>query len=257
MFARAGEAGEQGGAVCGQVERADTDQGAGRVPVGLALGGGERVVRDGQGAADAQVVVLQVVQPDVGSRELSGEGVGGQGPAGGEPRGDDPQGQREPSGEFDEEPGGVRAVQAVAARGPAQEFGALLVRQRGEREPGRAVEGGQRRTAGDDHPAAGAARQQRPYLRGTRGVVQHQERAARREQRTQQRGCGLRLFGDAAGLGAEVTQQGGEGLSRGEGGPARGGAVQVEVELTIGETFRQLMGDVQRERALADTGHAA
>lgn len=133
----------------------------------------------------------------------------------------------------------------------------VLARQRPEREAVGAVERGQRRAAGDDHRAAGTGRQQRADLGGGRDVVQDHERAGRREQGPQQRGCGVRVFGDVPGFGPEVAQQGGERLGRGERGHAGGGAMQVEVELPIGETFLQGMCEVQRERALAYAGHTA
>lgn len=44
----AGEAGDEGGSVDGQVERADPAQGERRVPVGLTLGGAQCVVGDGE-----------------------------------------------------------------------------------------------------------------------------------------------------------------------------------------------------------------
>lgn len=226
----------------------------GGVPVGLALRGGERAVGDGQGAADTQVVVLQMVQPPLGGGQLTGEYVRGERAAGGEAGRDDAQGEREAAGEFDE---GVGRVEGAAAGERPQQRGALLVAQGAEREAAGAVEGGQRRTAGDDHCAPGAGRQQRPHLCGVRGVVQDQQRAGRCEQRAQQRGGRVRVFGDAAGLCAEVAEQGGERLGGGERGHAGGGAVQIDVQLTVGETFPQLMGDVQGEGALAYPCHAA
>ncbi|GAA3497424.1 hypothetical protein GCM10019016_045270 [Streptomyces prasinosporus] len=140
-LAGAGEAGQQGRAVPGQVERPDAAQGEGRVPVGLAPGGGERVVGDGQRAADAEVVVLQVGQPAVRGRQLPGERVRGEEPPRGEPGRDDPQGQGETAGEGDE---GVAGAEVVTAGDRAQQGGAVLLGQRGEREPGGPVEDGER-----------------------------------------------------------------------------------------------------------------
>ncbi len=65
------------------------------------------------------------------------------------------------------------------------------------------------------------------------------------------------MFRDVPGIRTEVAQQRGERLRGGERGHAGGGAVQVDVELTVGETFPQLMGHVQGQRALADAGHTA
>lgn len=101
-------------------------QGAGRVAVGLAVRGGEGVVGDGQGTADAEVVVLQVVQPAFCGGELTGQDVRGEGPAGGQSGRDDAQGEREAAGEFDER---VGRVEAVATGDGAQQRGAVLAGQ--------------------------------------------------------------------------------------------------------------------------------
>lgn len=86
----AGEAGDQRGAVGGQVEGADVAQGEGGVAVGCPVGGGEGVMGDGEGAPDAQVVVFQVLQPALRGGELTGKHVGGEGAARGQPGGDHP-----------------------------------------------------------------------------------------------------------------------------------------------------------------------
>ncbi len=89
------ETGEQRCAVRGQIQGTDAAQRESRVPVGLAVGGGERVVGDGEGTPHTQVVVLQVVQPPFGGGQLAGKRVGGEGAPGGQPGGDDTQGPGE------------------------------------------------------------------------------------------------------------------------------------------------------------------
>ncbi len=229
-------------------------QDEGRVPVGLAFGGGERVVGDGQGAADAQVVVLQVVQPALGGSQLPGQHLRGQRPAGGQAGGDDPQRERESAGQLDQ---GVVRMEPRASAHRAEQRRAVLPAERAEREAAGAVQCGQWRAAGDDHGAAGAGRQQGTHLGRARRVVQHQEDAGRGEERAEQGGGRVRVFGDVAGLGTEVAQECGEGLGGGERGHAGGGAVQVDVQLAVGKTLPQRMGDVEGEGALADAGHAA
>ena len=120
----------------------------------------------------------------------------------------------------------------------AQQRRAVLVRQRREREAGApsSAVSGERLVTITAHPAPGG--QQRPYLRGVRGVVEHHQGAGRREHRPEQRGGRVRVFGDPARLRTEVAQQRGERLARGEGGHSGRGAVQVDVQLPVGETFR-------------------
>lgn len=185
-------------------------QGEGRVAVGTAVRGGEGVVGHGQRTADAEVVVLQVVQPAFRGRQLTGQDVRGEGPARGEPGGDDAQGEREAAGEFDER---VGRVEGVPAGYGTQQRRAVLAGQGCQREAAGTVQRGQRRTAGDDHRAAGTGRQQRPYLSGVLGVVQHHQRAGRGEQGAEQRGCRVWVFGNVTRLDAQVPEQGVEGLA--------------------------------------------
>lgn len=74
---------------------------------------------DGQGAADTQVVVLQMVQPPLGGGQLTGEYVRGERAAGGEAGRDDAQGEREAAGEFDEGWAASRALRPESARSSA------------------------------------------------------------------------------------------------------------------------------------------
>ncbi len=108
-------------------------QGEGRVAVGAAVRGGEGVVGHGQRTADAEVVVLQVVQPAFRSGQLTGQDVRGEGPARGEPGGHDAEGEREAAGEFDER---VGRVEAVPAGYGTQQRGTVLAGQGCQREPG-------------------------------------------------------------------------------------------------------------------------
>ncbi|WP_203227509.1 hypothetical protein, partial [Streptomyces aurantiacus] len=99
--------GEERGAVLRQVEGADDAQGAGGVTVELPAGGTQRFEGDVQGAADAQVVVFQVVEAVAAVGEEAREGIRGEGAAGGEAGGDDAQRERQPARERDQRVGGV------------------------------------------------------------------------------------------------------------------------------------------------------
>ena len=65
-----------------------------------------------------------------------------------------------------------------------------------------------------------------------------------------------KVFGRVPRLRAEVPQERGQGLARGERGHAGGGAAQVEVELAVGEVGAQLVRGVDGQSALAHACHS-
>ncbi|HVR09199.1 MAG TPA: hypothetical protein VMW75_14210, partial [Thermoanaerobaculia bacterium] len=104
-------------------------------------------------------------------------------------------------------------------------------------QPG-AVGGGQPRelaAAGDEHQAAGAGWQQRPHLLFITGVVQHDKHSPVRQQAPVQYCARLRVRRNPLGRNAKGVQEAADGRFRG--GRSAGGveAVQVHVQMTVGE----------------------
>jgi hypothetical protein len=122
----------------------------------------------------------------------------------------------------------------------ADELGAVQPRQAGP--------------AGDQHPSARRARQHRSDLLLRRGVVQHDEDPPSGKAGTPEGGPLVYLLGDAGTVDVQRAQEPLEhlrGMQRPRAQPA-----QVDVVLAVVEQLAHLMGHVDRQRRLADAGHA-
>jgi hypothetical protein len=121
----------------------------------------------------------------------------------------------------------------------------------------RAVQAAQDLAAGDQHRACWAAGQQEADLGGVVGVVQQDEQPALGgSQRPPARGRLLGLRGDSGGLYAQGPQQLPEGADGGAWWLPWGGAVEVDVQLPVGEPVGELVGGLDRQGGLADAAHA-
>ena len=119
---------------------------------------------------------------------------------------------------------GVRLVRAEHVEGQA--VGAVAGEQAGQPVP-----------AGDQHQAAGAARQQRADLVGVDGVVQHHQHPPVGQQRPVPAGRRLHVDRDLFGRLAERTQQVRQRLHRAY-RRVDGEAAQVDVQLPVREAVR-------------------
>ena len=108
--------------------------------------------------------------------------------------------------------------------------------------------------AGDQGGAARGAGQQRADLGGVAGVVQQDQDAAAVEGGAVERGPFLEAVGDGGVGDAEGAQEGAEhGLRFGDGGA---GALQVDVELAVGELLACGVRDMHGQGGLADAADA-
>lgn len=122
----------------------------------------------------------------------------------------------------------------------ADELGAVQPRQAGP--------------ARDQHPRSRSARQHRSDLLLRRGVVQHDEDPPSGKAGTPEGGPLVDLLGDAGTVGVQRAQEPLEhlrGMQRPRAQPA-----QVDVVLAVVEQLAHLVGHVDRQRRLADAGHA-
>ena len=110
--------------------------------------------------------------------------------------------------------------------------------------------------AGDDDGTRRRPGQQRPDLLGILGVVQHDQHAPLCQQAAVQRALGFGADGEGLGVDIQRPQDLIQGLARLHGRvPVK--AAQVQVELPVRVRAGGPLGPAQRERGLADAGHAA
>jgi hypothetical protein len=117
-----------------------------------------------------------------------------------------------------------------------------------------AVQSRQAGSAGDQHPSARRARQHRSDLLLRGGIVQHDEDSPSGKAGTPEGGPLVDLLGDAGAAGVQRAQEPLEHL-RGMQRP-RAQPSQVDVVLAVLEQLAHLVGHVDRQRRLADAGHA-
>ena len=107
--------------------------------------------------------------------------------------------------------------------------------------------------ARDQHQTRGRAGQQRPHLVGVAGVVEHDQHPLARQPRAVERAERVLVGGHLVVRHAERVQEPGEDRVRRDRRPG-GVAVQVDVEVAVGEAVGGAVGPVPRERGLADPG---
>lgn len=112
-----------------------------------------------------------------------------------------------------------------------------------------AAQGGQHLQAGHDGRAGRRGRQQRPYLRLVARPVQHDQHAPVREQPPVQGHPFTGVGGHRAGVDAQGPQQLAEHVRRFAEGVA---ALELDVQLAVGEGGADGVGDADRHGGLAD-----
>ena len=110
--------------------------------------------------------------------------------------------------------------------------------------------------AGDQHQTPGAARQQRPHLLGAVRVVEQHQHAPIGQQRAVQGGGLVLGHRHPFSRDAQRPQKPCQGFDRAQ-GRARRPALQVDVELAIGEAAAGPVRPVHRQRGLADARRTA
>jgi hypothetical protein len=217
-------------------------------------GRGQVVVRPGEHRArrGARVPGVQLVEPaDAQLFGLRGQREAGMG---GRVRGGHADRERQPGAQPDEVRGGARlALDAHRPEAAGEEPDRLAVGERGEREDPGALgdQPGEFVSAGDDHEAAGAAGDQRPYLLDLVRVVQDDQQASARDHGPVERRLGIEIRRNGGGADPKRLKETAQRGGRVERLPARVEAAQVDVQLSVGEAGGCPLAEVVRQRRLA------
>lgn len=126
-------------------------------------------------------------------------------------------------------------LDAVGADQAAEQLERFAVGEDIKRQVGHTLKEREGVAAGDHHPTAGMAWQQRTHLGGVAGVVQHQQEPPAAGEGAVVDGGLIHLWRNGSGVNPEAAQQVAEGLEGLHRLEAECAAVQVQVELPIGE----------------------
>lgn len=199
-------------------------------------------------------VVVEHLQTQVA--QFGGELGQGDLRAGGGVAGRDGQRQRVASAQLDQLVGHVGfGVDPLVAEAPGQQGTGLGVGEYVQRHVAGIVpvdQGGQLGAAGDQHGAGRTARQQREDLVGGGGVVQHDQHLLASDQAAVQRGLGVQVWWESAGVDAEGIEE--RAYRVGRFGRPSGSAepVQVDEQLPVGEPVEVAVCPREGQPGLAD-----
>jgi hypothetical protein len=254
-----GEAGQAGGGVEGDIRA----RGQAEQPEHPCCLRGQLPAGPGERGPDAggRVPGVQRGQPPLLVAQFPGQRGQREARVGQRARGGDGQRQRQPGAQPDELGGRARlGGEPLRAQATGQQFTCVAVGEHVQGERVRTFGGdqpGQRVSAGDQHQAGGAGRQQRADLRLVAGVVGHDQHLLARQQRPVQPGLGCQLGRDPLARHAEGFQEPADRLARRDRGAGGVEAAQVHIQLPVGEAVCGLMGPVHRQRGLAHPGGPA
>jgi hypothetical protein len=219
--------------------------------------GGQLLARDREAGPDARLGQLQLVEAPLGVAEPLGQRPDRPARPRGQPCPRDPQRQRQPPAPAGHVRRGLGlGGAAFLADQPAEQLDRVAGRQDVEVEVVGAVQAGEQLAAGDQRPAARRGRQQRCDLGGIGRVVQHHQQAPVGDLGAEHGAGFLQLGGDGGGVDAERAEEAAqdvEGLQRLQAGA---GAVQVGVQLPVGEVTGGEVRGVDGQGGLADPGRA-
>ena len=216
---------------------------------------GEGAVAEGDAGPDLQVAGGQLVQPPVFVGQPLGQPGQRPGRAGGQPGSGDPDGQRQPAAVADDGRRRIRFGGGPAGSGhPGKQLDGRLGRQDVQVDQSCPLQPGQAAPAGHQHPAARAPRQQGPHLGLAAGIVQHHQHPPVGQQHPVALSPLLEAVGNAAPIQAQSPQEPGQDRTRIQ--RVRLGALEVHIQLAVGELVSQSMGDVHGQGRLADPGFA-
>ena len=179
--------------------------------------------------------------------------------AGGGQRGGNGQRQRQPCAQPDELGHGLRlGLDPPGAKPPGQQLAGLLLGEQAKgKQPG-PLDGGQPgelAAAGDQHQAAGRARQQRPHLRRIARVVEHHQHPPARQHAAVQPSLGINVGRDGLRRHPQRIQEPPHHPRRGNRVAGRTEPAQVGIQLPIRKQVGHPVREEHCQRGLAHPGH--
>ena len=205
---------------------------------------------DLEGRPHRQVARAQLIQSPSLVGQPARQGPHGPAPPGGEPGTGDPDRQRQADAGREHLAGRRRlSADALRAYDAGEQGAGLVTREHVEIEDRAAGQFRQPVAGRDEHRARRAARQQRPDLLHVARVVEDDQDPLARQPGPELRGALLLAHRDARGVGAQVTEEPGQHLGRVRG---LSSAVEVGIQLPVGELTGQQMRRVHGERGLAE-----
>lgn len=222
---------------------------------GACLLGFQLAITQFEGGLDGEIAGPELVQAAALVGELARQDGHRPRTPGGQPRGGDPDGQRQEAAGPDDGHGGLPLRgDALLADDAGEEGERFLRAHHVEVDEVRARQVVHARTAGDQRGAAFRAGQERADLGSVPGVVQERQHAPAGEGGAVEGRAFRQTVGDGGVRSAQGAQEGSEdGLRLGR-GVAR--ALQVDVELSVGEVFAGGVRDMDGEGGLPDAADA-
>jgi hypothetical protein len=251
------EPGGGGDVEVGSVGQAEQPEPGCSILVNVVRASLEGLQGDVEGGPHGQPFGGELIESVAGVSQSAGKLADRPAGPGGQPGAGDPEGQRQAAAQPHHLGGGLRlGGDPGGADDAAQQLQRLLLGKQVQMELAGAFEGAEHLAAGDEHCAARAARKKRTDLGGVVGVVEQDQQPSLGGQRPPPHSRLLDLGGDGGRILAEGPQQQPKGIHRGERWLSRGGAVDVDIQLSVREPVGELVGGLDRQRRLADAAHA-